>query len=281
MIRTRSRGAGASKTILYIVLIFIALISVYYVVATVFFPPAPPGPAVSLSPATDISGSVITILGKGLDANTTVRATLNGQPLSLGGTCQTSSAGALAGCTFTVPQLASGSYAVSVSDAAKTLRATLTIPQIVPPVSTIIVSLTSIGLAVVTQLVTLRLVDLKAERKMRAEISQFQADLRDAMKKGDKAKEEKLKKKQAAMTQMNAKVSTARLKVTAITFVPFLLLYYVMAYLLGGFSVTVANSPIPIPLLVSAQGTLPLFWWYSISSLTFSPMLTKVFGTST
>ena len=101
------------------------------------------------------------------------------------------------------------------------------------------------------------------------------------MRTKDKAKEDKLKKKQAAINQMNSKVSIARLRVTAITFVPFIVLYYVMAGFLGGFSVTVANSPLPIPYLVSAQGTLPLFWWYSISSLTFSPMLTRIFGTST
>ncbi len=277
----KSGGVGGSRLILYVVIIFAIIIAVYYVVVPLLYPPAPAGSAVSLSPSTNISGAVVTILGKGMAPNRTVTAALNSQPLALGGTCQTSSAGDLAGCTFTIPKLSSGSYSVAVNDGSKTLRASLSIPTIIPPESTLIVSFTSIALAVVTQLVTIRFVDLKAERKMRAEINQYQSELREAMRAKDKAKEEKLRKKQVAINQMNTKVSTARLRVTAITFVPFIVLYYVMAGFLGGFSVTVANSPIPIPFLVSAQGTLPLFWWYSISSLTFSPMLTKLFGTST
>lgn len=149
------------------------------------------------------------------------------------------------------------------------------------PETTFIITAMALALGIATQILTLRLVDLRAERRMRAEISQYQSELRDAIRAKDKAREEKLRKKNTQIQQMNAKVSTARLKVTAITFVPFLVLYYLMASLLGGFSVTVAYSPIPIPYIVSAAGTVPLFWWYSISSLTFSPMLTKLFGTST
>ena len=149
------------------------------------------------------------------------------------------------------------------------------------PDTTFIVSAMALALGIATQILTLRLVDLKAERRMRAEITQYQSDLREAMKAKDKAKEEKLKKKNTQIQQMNAKVSTARLRVTAITFIPFIALYYLMAGFLGGFGVTVAHSPIPIPYIVSTTGTVPLFWWYTISSLTFSPLLTKLFGTST
>lgn len=149
------------------------------------------------------------------------------------------------------------------------------------PETTFIVTATALGLGIATQLLTLRFVDLRAERRMKTEISQHQADLRAAIKNKDKAKEEKLKKKDLQIKQMNAKVSTARLKVTAITFVPFIVLYYLMAGYLGGFGVTVAHSPIPIPYIVSSAGSIPLFWWYTISSLTFSPMLTKLFGTTT
>lgn len=278
----KSVGIGGSQLILIIVVLLVAGFAIYYVVVPVLYPPAPPGSAISLTPSTNIGGSPVTITGKGLAHSVNVTATFRGNPVSLTGTCETDSSGNLAGCSFIVPSgLASGAYTVAVNDGNKISKATFSVPTILPPESTFIVSITSIALAVVTQLVTRRVVDLKAERKMRAEITQYQSELRDAMRTKDKAKEEKLKKKQAAINQMNAKVSTARLRVTAITFVPFIVLYYVMAGFLGGFSVTVANSPIPIPYLVSAQGTMPLFWWYSISSLTFSPMLTKIFGTST
>ncbi|MDV3243647.1 MAG: EMC3/TMCO1 family protein [Nitrososphaerales archaeon] len=157
---------------------------------------------------------------------------------------------------------------------------TLAIPE-----TTLVVTLTALGLGIATNLLTIRFVDLGKERRMKAEISQHNKDLREAVRSKDKAKEERLKKKDIQIKQMNAKVSTARLRVTAITFIPFIVLYYLMAGFLGGFGVTVAHSPIPIPYIVSnfgaSGGDVPLFWWYTISSLTFSPLLTRLFGTST
>ncbi|MDV3293397.1 MAG: EMC3/TMCO1 family protein [Nitrososphaerales archaeon] len=156
---------------------------------------------------------------------------------------------------------------------------TLAIPE-----TTFIVTFTALGLGIVTNLLTIRFVDLAKERRMKAEIAQHNKELREAMKSKDKAKEEKLKKKDVQIKQMNAKVSTARLRVTAITFIPFIVLYYLMAGFLGGFNVVVAHSPFVgtgLPILFNPDGSIVLFWWYTISSLTFSPMLTKLFRTST
>jgi uncharacterized membrane protein (DUF106 family) len=43
----------------------------------------------------------------------------------------------------------------------------------------------------------------------------------------------------------------------------------------------VANSSIPIPYLVGAGGTMALFWWYMLSSFTFSTLLSKLLHTTT
>jgi uncharacterized membrane protein (DUF106 family) len=153
---------------------------------------------------------------------------------------------------------------------------TLTIPD-----STFLVTLTSVGLSFLTQIVTRRVVNLDAERKMKGELNAFNKEKREATLAKDKAKLEKLKKRELPMRQAQAKVSTARLKVTAVTFVPLLGVYYLMANYLGGFNVIVAHSPIPIPLLVSADGSMVLFWWYLLSSFTFSSILTKVMHTTT
>jgi uncharacterized membrane protein (DUF106 family) len=48
----------------------------------------------------------------------------------------------------------------------------------------------------------------------------------------------------------------------------------------GGISTQVAMSPIPIPYLVAANGGMALFWWYSLSSFSFSFVLQKLLGTS-
>jgi uncharacterized membrane protein (DUF106 family) len=199
----------------------------------------------------------------------------------LSGTCVTNSAGKLSGCFFLVPDVASGSYTVAISDGTNSPTVVFKIPSITIPESTLLVTITAIGLSLVTQLVTRRVVNLDAERRMKAEVSAFNKEKREATLAKDKAKLEKLKKRELPMRQEQAKVSSARLKVTAITFVPLLLVYYLMASFLGGFSVVVANSSIPIPYLVGEGGTMALFWWYMLSSFTFSTLLTKLLHTTT
>ena len=149
------------------------------------------------------------------------------------------------------------------------------------PESTIIVTLTSIGLGLLTQLVTRRVVDLNAERKMKADVSAFNKEKREATLAKDKAKLEKLSKRDLQVKQEQAKLSLARLKVTAITIVPLFGVYYLMANLMGGFGVIVAHSPIPLPLLVNPDGTVSLFWWYLLSSFTFSSILGRALHTTT
>lgn len=153
------------------------------------------------------------------------------------------------------------------------------------PEATLLVTLTSVGLGLITQIVTRTVVDLGKERRMRAEVNEFNKEKREATVKGDKVKLEKLKKRELQVRQEQAKVSTARLKVTAITFVPLLVVYYLMANFLGGFNVLVAYSPLPIPYLAAPYlntgfSYLSLFWWYMLSSFTSSTMLSKVLHTT-
>ncbi len=235
---------------------------------------------ISLSHTSGGPGEEIIITASGLLANRTVTATFNDTSRPLGGTCTTNSAGKLSGCYFLVPVVASGSYTVTVSDGTNSPAVTFKVPPITIPESTLLVTMTAVGLSLVTQLVTRRVVNLDAERRMRAEVSAFNKEKRAATLAKDKAKLEKLKKRELPMRQEQAKVSSARLKVTAITFVPLLLVYYLMASFLGGFSVVVANSSIPIPYLVGAGGTMALFWWYMLSSFTFSTLLAKLLQTT-
>ena len=236
---------------------------------------------VSLSASSEGAGVTIGITGSGFAADRNVTAMFGTTQLSLSGTCTTNSAGGLSGCSFVVPNVPHGSYTVLVSDGTNNPIANFTIPVITIPGSTLLVTMTSVGLSLVTQLVTRRVVNLDAERRMKAEVSAFNKEKRAATLAKDKAKLEKLKKRELPMRQEQAKVSTSRLKVTAITFVPLLGVYYLMASFLGGFNVVVAYSPIPIPLLVGTNGIMALFWWYMLSSFTFSSLLTKLLHTTT
>jgi uncharacterized membrane protein (DUF106 family) len=237
--------------------------------------------SVSLNPSSDSVNAPVTISGTGFLPDRNVTATFGANPLTLTGICKTDSSGALSGCDFRVPVADAGTHSISVTDGTNVVVASFTVPSITIPESTFLVTLTSIGLGLVTQLATRRLVDLNAERRMKAEVSAFNKEKREATLKKDKARLEKLKKRELPMKQAQAKVSTARLKVTAVTFVPLLAVYYLMANFLGGFNVAVAHSPVPIPLLVGPDGTMVLFWWYLLSSFCFSTLLTKLMHTTT
>lgn len=150
------------------------------------------------------------------------------------------------------------------------------------PDSTILVMATALSTSLVTQLATHFIVDLNAERRMKAELNRHRQEKLAATKANDKEKLEKLKKKDLQMQQMNMKVSSARFKVTIITFVPILVVYYLMAGYLGGFGVVVALSPVPIPLLVDpATEHVVLFWWYFLASFLFANILSRLLHTTT
>jgi uncharacterized membrane protein (DUF106 family) len=172
------------------------------------------------------------------------------------------------------------------------------------PEATFLVTLTSIILGLVTQLVTRRIVDLDAERKMKVEVGSFNKEKREVtlalskLKRQDQkravteqtkqlhARLDKLNKRQLQVTQDQMKLQSARLKVTAITIVPMLAIYYLMSWSLGGFNVIVARAPVPIPYIVSnfnllTGGEMSLFWWYFLSSFAFSTMLAKLLHTAT
>ena len=291
---------GGSRALSYIIVIALAVLIGYYVVLPAFTPrstttatttPASTG-KISLTPSSNIAATMVTLGGHGLPDGQAVTAVTFGSASvqfnsSSGGSCTTSATGALSGCAFWVPPgTASGTYVVSVTfGTAVTAVARFKVPGYSPPVSTILVTLTFVALGLSTQLVTRRVVDLNKERRMRAELNAFNKEKREATLAKDQAKLEKLKKRELAMRQEQAKVSTARLKVTGITFVPLLAVYYLMATFLGGYNVIVAYSPIPIPIIAAPTLTagvweVSFFWWYFLSSFAFSSLLSRLLHTN-
>jgi len=148
------------------------------------------------------------------------------------------------------------------------------------PESTLIITVTAISLGFLSNIATRLLVDLKKERRMRAEVAAFDKELKEAIANKEKDKEERLKKKKVQMDQMRLKASTGRFKVVLVTWLPFIGVYYLMANFVGGFSEAVAYSPLPIPFIVAANGSMVLIWWYFLSSLSFATLMTKLLGTS-
>jgi uncharacterized membrane protein (DUF106 family) len=285
----QKQSGGGSRTVTYVLVAIIVAFVAFYFLGPVLFPPSTAvkhtGAVLSLTPGSDVTGAPITLAGQNFSGSTPVTAKWDGESLNLTGTCGTSASGVLSGCVFDVPKSSHGTYNVTVTAGSTVGSAKFTVPQFTPPTSTLIVTLTSVCLGLITQLVTRRVVDLDKERRMRAEVNAFNKEKREATLHDDKAKLEKLKRKELQMRQEQAKVSTARFKVTGITFIPLLAVYYLMSNFLGGFNLLVAYSPIPIPLVVAPFGTtsygfISLFWWYFLSSFTFSSMLSKLLHTT-
>jgi uncharacterized membrane protein (DUF106 family) len=301
MSKGRSQGSGGgSRYLTYALVALIVIFVGYYLVLPAFTPKATTttggtgtsSTLVSLNPSSDVSGSSVTVTGTGLAHGSNVTITYDGTQVAVSNSttgatyCRTGATGALTACTFWVPKSSSGPHTVKVTSAGTSVQKTFTIPQYTPPISTVLVTLTSVSLGTITQLVTRKMVDLNAERKMRAEVNAFNKEKREATVAKDKAKLDKLKKRELQVQQEQFKIQRARLKVTAITFVPLLGVYYLMATFLGGYGVIVAYTPLPIPYFAGATQTasvfqVSLFWWYFLSSFTFSAMLTKLFHTTT
>lgn len=295
--RPPNRSSGGPRTLTYILLAVIAVLVFYYGVLPVFTPKStvtvnPNAPKVSLSTGSDIAGVYVVVSGKNLPANQGVTASFGTSPLALtnrssGATsCATTSKGLLSGCTFWVPDMPAGHYVITFAVGSTSTTAKFSIPKFTPPVSTVLVTVTSVALGLVTQIVTKKVVDLNAERRMRAEVSAFNKEKREASLAKDKDKVEKLKKRELAMQQEQLKVQKARFKVMGITTVPLILVYYLMASFLGGYGVIVAFTPIPIPVITGATQNpavydVSLFWWYFLSSFTFSTMLGRLLHTTT
>jgi len=110
----------------------------------------------------------------------------------------------------------------------------------------------------------------------RKEISDWNNELRKARKEGDKKQMEKLMKKQQYIFQLQGKMSWNSMKVSLIFFVPLLIIWQVLNGALRGQNIAFfpgVGGSLPVPYF-----GLPVIWWYLLSSLFFSTMLTHAFG---
>ncbi|MEM3538522.1 MAG: EMC3/TMCO1 family protein [Nitrososphaerales archaeon] len=147
---------------------------------------------------------------------------------------------------------------------------------------TLLVALTAIILNLISNVATRLLTDVERARRIHAEVSAFRRELRQAILTKNKAKEEKLRKKEKQMMSLEMKVSTERIKPMLFFIIPFIIIYYLLAFFVGGYNTIVARSPIPIiPVFpFTLVQDIGLIWWYLISSLAFNGIITKLLGTS-
>ena len=138
-------------------------------------------------------------------------------------------------------------------------------------------TLLTIGIAVLLGLTSSTaaklLVDYDMIRKTTKEFQAWRKEMDAAKKANDNQALSKLMKKQQAMTKLQAKASMEQFKVTAVTFVPFLLLWYLLNAVFAG--EIVAVSPWPLPL---AGTNLNFVSWYFLSSFAVNFPMMRLFG---
>jgi hypothetical protein len=86
-----------------------------------------PGASLTLAPTSEHAGATAQVSGAGLQPNATLSLEFNHAPVAFGSLCQTNSTGSFANCSYTVPSLTAGTYAVSVFDGTSNPTANFTI----------------------------------------------------------------------------------------------------------------------------------------------------------
>jgi len=146
-------------------------------------------------------------------------------------------------------------------------------PYIHPPAATLFTVGVAIALGLTSSTAAKLLVDYDMIRGSMKEFQAWRKQMDAAKKANDNQTLSKLMKKQQAMTKLQARASMEQFKVTAVTFVPFLLLWYLLNAVFG--HQVVAISPWPLPVL----GTnLTFVWWYFLSSFAVNFPIMKLFG---
>jgi uncharacterized membrane protein (DUF106 family) len=149
-------------------------------------------------------------------------------------------------------------------------------PYIPVPQSTLFTVAVAIALGLTSSTVARLLVDYDMIRSSMREFQAWRKDMDKARKANDNQAIAKLTKKQQAMTKLQARASMEQFKVTAVTFVPFLLLWYLLNAVFGGH--VVAKAPFPLP-LVGTQ--LNFISWYFLSSFAVNFPIMRLFGIGT
>ncbi len=141
------------------------------------------------------------------------------------------------------------------------------------PQATIFTIGIAIALGLMSATAAKLLVDYDMVKNSMREFQAWNKELQKARKANDTQTVSKLMKKQEAMTKMQARASMEQFKVTAVTFVPFLLLWYLLSAVFG--RSVVAISPFPLPL---AGTQLSFVSWYFLSSFAVNFPIMRVFG---
>ena len=141
------------------------------------------------------------------------------------------------------------------------------------PLSTFFVLGVAVMLALASATAGKLLVDYDMVKSTQREFQAWRKEMDKAKKANDQQTLSKLMKKQQTMTKLQARGSMEQMKVTAVTFVPFVLLWYLLNAVFG--HAVVAISPFPLPI---AGTQMSFVYWYFLSSFAVNLPIMRLFG---
>ena len=160
------------------------------------------------------------------------------------------------------------------------MKSVVSFPPTSPPWSTLFIFLLAATISFLLSLANRLTTDPEKTKAWRKEIAEWNEQLREARKSGNKKQMEKLMKKQQYILQIQAKMSWQSMKVSFLFFIPLMIVWFFLnnTYTYEGSPIAVAYFPgIGAQLLWFPS----LFWWYLLCSFLFSTLFSHLLGIST
>lgn len=152
------------------------------------------------------------------------------------------------------------------------------------PASTIFILLLALALNFIANFVISKKVNLEYAREVQAVYSTFQKEFREALKSGDRARIEKMKRKEKQMRDMMMKVNSERMRASFYYLIPFMIIFFVLNSVFSG--KVVALSPFQFNLwfvrtVAQVDGFygLDFISWYIVTSIALNLIISKLMKT--
>jgi len=175
-------------------------------------------------------------------------------------------------------------WSFSLGSCVSMLQILLDVPMILKeiPYSTLFILAVATLISLLTTGVNRALSDPQKTKAWRKEFNDWNKEVREARRSGDKKAIERLMKKQQYMLQIQSKMSWQSMKVSLLFLIPLLLMWQVLGgfFISDGKAVAIAFFPgigdtIPLPII---GGVASLIWWYLLCSFLSGTIFSHVFG---
>jgi uncharacterized membrane protein (DUF106 family) len=178
--------------------------------------------------------------------------------------------------TFTIPNIAVGTYSITLLDVTSGARSNSQNFSIVPtgisaiPLATLLIMAVAIAISfinmVLNRALITRMIGWQEYRSMQKEMAEYNSQRMAALRAKDTKILERLKKKESQIQAMQTKMFKPQLVLIPITFI-YLIIWPVLT---GYFPSFVAYIP--------GLGGVPFFYWYLICSFFFGTIASRVIG---